>query len=67
MVVALRAACACGHVCRVGAARQQHCYARMRLYVCMRAVLAGTEVVCIGSVRPVDGPVKISAEDSVYM
>ena len=38
----------------------------MRLYVRMRAVLAGTEAMCTGSVRPVDGPVKRSAAYGVY-
>ena len=39
----------------------------MRLYVRMRAVLAGTEALCIGSVRPVDGPVEKSAGYGVYV
>ena len=39
----------------------------MRLYVRMRTVLAGTEALCIGSVRPVGGPVEKSAGYGVYV
>ena len=49
------------------AASQQHGCTRMRLHVRIRAVLAGTDALCIACMSPVDGPVKKPAVNSLYM